>query len=374
MLINNIKIGYAYDKYMNIDNIITFCHFFKSIINELSNEINTKVLTFREILYCCLYMNGCSCSYSLANINMYLHDIIDVTDTTLKLARDEVDFKHFKKINNMLLNFIYLSDNKQRIIGVDGTYIQLPIELKDYGFNVSENNTYCIALVSSVYDISNDMLINYRLHKRNDERAALMKQMNYLRKGDILIMDRGYYSKKLLSALVEKGIEVVFRMQVSSLLIKELIKKGQESMKTSINYNDKEIAIRIITYKINDVDYYLLTTIMNHTPAYFKELYWQRWNLETNFRESKYVLSMNNILSRSENKVQQDIYSHSILFLVLSYFKKCIQESLPLDKFINSKNLMYLVVEKILYIIMYKKITKKTKKNLKKYANRFIND
>lgn len=163
-------------------------------------------------------------------------------------------------------------------------------------------------------------------------------------------------------------------MKTNSLLIKKLIDKGQTSMKTLINHNDTQIKFRIVTYKIDDVDYFLGTTIMNHTPAYFKNIYWRRWNLETNFRESKYVLSLNKILSRSENKVQQDIYCHCILFLISSYFKNCIQQTLPTNKFINSKNLMYLLVEEFLHTLMYVKITKNIKKNLKKCINVSLSD
>ena len=86
-------------------------------------------------------------------------------------------------------------------------------------------------------------------------------------------------------------------------MVKELIKKGQTSMITNVIYDNKKIKFRIITYKIGNKKYYLGTTIMNHKIEYFKNIYWKRWTLETNFRESKYLLSLDNILSKNENKI-----------------------------------------------------------------------
>jgi hypothetical protein len=71
----------------NIDPLISFSKFFRSTVEKISDELSTKtkVITFKDILYCCLYMNGNSFhTYSLANIHMCMNDIVDVTDTALK--------------------------------------------------------------------------------------------------------------------------------------------------------------------------------------------------------------------------------------------------------------------------------------------------
>ena len=104
------------------------------------------------------------------------------------------------------MDFIYNENDTPRIIAVDGTYIPLSINLKQYGFKTSVNNTYCTGLVSSLFDINKKMLINYRLCKKYNERKALMSQIGYLKPNDILIMDRGYYSKQLLFFLDDNNI------------------------------------------------------------------------------------------------------------------------------------------------------------------------
>lgn len=353
---------------MDISEFVTFSKFVRLTIEDINDEIpqKTREITFKDVVYCCLYMNGSSCSYSLANINMCMNDIIDVSDTALKKRRNVFDYIYFKQITDTLLDFIY-QDDTPRIVGVDGTYAPLSIELQEDGFKPSPKNTYCSCLISSLYDIERKMVINYNLFKEHNERAALMEQINYLKPNDILIMDRGYFSKKLLFDLNSKGIKVLFRMKTNSLLVTEMLDKGQTSMITTIIYDKEKIKFRIMTYKIDDKDYFLGTTIMNKTISYFKDLYWKRWRIETNFRESKYLLSLNNIQSKSINKVQQDIYSHNILFIICSYFKNQLEKLLPENKFINTTNLLYVIVSNLLYFMLYKKLTPSIKKTLIKH-------
>ena len=234
---------------MDFEKIITFCKFFKTTIDEVNNKFNNKIISFIDILYCCLYMNGTSCSYSLANIIMCANDIIDVSDSSLKKKRSTISYSNFKQISDSLINFIYEDDNDKR------------------------------------------------------------------------------------------EIDVIIRLRNNGLLVKNMIKKGQTSMITKINHKNEIIRFRIITYKINNNDYFLGTTIMNKTVAYFKNIYWKRWTVETNFRESKYFLSMDRLLSKNINKLQQDIYSHNSLFIIYSYFKNIMQADTPTNKFnaFNSK-------------------------------------
>ena len=49
-------------------------------------------------------------------------------------------------------------------------------------------------------------------------------------------MDSGYYSKGLLYFLNEMGVKVIFRMKKNSLMVKKMIEKGQNSMRTRVVY------------------------------------------------------------------------------------------------------------------------------------------
>ena len=104
---------------MSIDNIIPLCNFIKSFVDKININNRNKIISFKDSLY----MNSIPCSYSLANINMCMKEIIDVSDDALKKKRQNTDFYYFKQISDYLIDFIYKDNEESRIIGVDGTYI-----------------------------------------------------------------------------------------------------------------------------------------------------------------------------------------------------------------------------------------------------------
>lgn len=351
---------------MEINQITFFCRFFKSIVENIDTGDRNRIITFKDVLYSSLFMNGNSCSYSLVCINMCINNIIDVSYQALHTKRKNTNYSHFKDVSDCLIEYIYSENNEPRIIGVDGTKIPLSISLKKEGFTTSIKDTYCLALISSLFDVNKKLVINYNFCKKLNEREALINQFEYMREGDILIMDRGYYSRKLLSLLTKLKVKVIFRMRNCELSVRELIRKGQTSLITEISYQHETIIFRVVKYTINNQDYYLGTTIMNKTPAYFENLYWKRWCVEINFRQSKYLLSLNNILSKNANSIQQDVYSHNILFIIHSFFRNQIQNDIPNGKIINSKNLMYLITTYILCLMLYKKVTSGVEKKISK--------
>jgi hypothetical protein len=95
-----------------IDELTDFCKLFRSTVSKVASKIpnRTKVITFRDILYCCIYMNGNPCSYSMANINMFLKDIFDVTDSSLIKKRNSIHFSYFKQISDTLGDIFYKND------------------------------------------------------------------------------------------------------------------------------------------------------------------------------------------------------------------------------------------------------------------------
>jgi len=109
-----------------------------------------------------------------------------------------------------------------------------------------------------------------------------------------------------------------------------IIKKLRNATKNTsiiqnIRYNNKIIKIRVIKYFIDDTEYYLCTTIYNKSINYFIDLYWKRWKVETNFKQSKYDLSMLQLKSKNKNSINQDISIHNFIFIIAAYLKFLIQ-------------------------------------------------
>jgi hypothetical protein len=77
-------------------------------------------------------------------------------------------------------------------------------------------------------------------------------------------------------------------------------------------------------------------------------------------------------LSKTENKIKKDIYSHNILFLFSSFFNINLQELSTSDGLINTKNLLNLITNNILFLILYKKINTSTKEKIKKICKALL--
>ena len=120
-------------------------------------------------------------------------------------------------------------------------------------------------------------------------------------------MDRGYFSAALLQILTNAGIKVIFRMSMVPNCVKKFAKSNKNDIITTVTCEDGSfIKFRLIKYYIGKKVYFLGTTIMNKTVAYFKDIYWKRWSVEINFRESKYLTSLDNVMVGAPSKTPTD--------------------------------------------------------------------
>lgn len=82
-----------------------------------------------------------------------------------------------------------------RFLAVDGSDVSLPVEFVGLGCPKSTNGHYATAKISGLYDVNMKIPINFYLFTHGNERKALLEQIKlFVRPGDVIICDRGYYS------------------------------------------------------------------------------------------------------------------------------------------------------------------------------------
>jgi Transposase DDE domain len=216
--------------------------------------------------------------------------------------------------------------------------------------------------------VTNNIPINFSLFANFNERDALISQLKYLKSGDILVCDRGYFSEKLMDILTKNKINFVFRIKNTSKYSKML--KG--------DINDKIIDnVRVIKYELKSSaqytkkykkheelteDYYLLTSLTDKKYAinFFQEVYHKRWTVETNFRFCKYYASLGRIKSKSINFVKQDIQITNFIFILIGHLENLLTKHFKLiKKKINRKLSMKIITSDILHYLIKNKVTKK---------------
>ena len=297
----------------------------QKILNSNIKNINDKIIkrdrkiNFKEILYGSIYkcINNTSYQDVSSRINLdFIKRNIDttITNTAFIKKRNNIPNEYFLDINDSFVNYIFKNDNKPRIYAVDGSFINLFKNFDKYDFMyASKNKTYCQGIISCLYDVDNKIPINYFLLKTKDEREAFRNQIKYLRSGDTVIFDRGYYSYDLVEKLELIGVNYIFRLKSDKKEVKIMNKDNI----TDFTFINKKINNRIVHYRVDnsEEDYYLLTNL-NKSLDELKDLYWKRWQVEIHFKESKYNLSLKTINLKTENSLMQEIYIHNLIFIL----------------------------------------------------------
>jgi len=341
----------------------------QKILNTNIKNINNKIIkrnrkiNFKDILYGSIYKCINNASYqdvsSKINLNFIERNInTTISKTAFIKKRNIIPNKYFLDINNSFINHIFNNDKKPRIYGVDGSFINLFRSFEKYNYSyASKNNTYSQGIISCLYDIENKIPINYFLLKNRNEREGFRNQIKYLKSGDIVIFDRGYYSYDLIEKLELIGVNYIFRLKSNKKEVQYM------NLNNIIDYSflNKNINNRIVHYRIDNSedDYYLLTNLKKSINE-LKDLYWKRWQVEIHFKESKYNLSLNTINLKTENSLKQEIYIHNLIFILYYYFKININNPILKSKYkINNKTGIKLFSENIIYLLIYNKITNK---------------
>jgi len=358
---------------MNIDNIKTFQKILNTDIKNINNKIikRNRKINFKDILYGSIYkaINNTSYDDVIYEINKnFINKNINnsISKSSFIQKRNNIPNEYFLNINDSFINYIYKNNKSNRIIAVDGSFLNLYKNFDKFGYEyASNNNNYCKGIISCLYDIENKIPINYFLFKKRDERDAFKQQIKYLRKGDTVIFDRGYFSYDLIDILNKKNINYIFRLKCN----KKEVQYMKNNNLNSYIFKHKNINSKIINYNVKDSEdeYFLYTNLINKSIYELKDLYWKRWKVEIHFKESKYNLSLNNINLKTENSLKQEIYIHHLLF-ILYYFFTGNNDFLIKNKYkINNKIGIKIFSENIIYLLIYNKLTNSCFEKIKKY-------
>jgi len=97
---------------------------------------------------------------------------------------------------------------------VDGTRLMLPKhattieEFGEYGFGPKADSKRSMAIDSMLYDVHNHLTIDAQIAPySSSEQELLLKHLDKVKQGDLLLLDRGYACFWLFFLLKAKGIE-----------------------------------------------------------------------------------------------------------------------------------------------------------------------
>ena len=130
-------------------------------------------------------------------------------DIFLKINKDLV-LKYEEGVKEGLLL------GKHRIFAVDGTRLNLPREMVDCGYKKCNKDAYYPqGLMSCIYDINTHIVHDFCLEKNLNERICAAEHIKVLKKDDVVIFDRGYFSYLMLCQCMELRVHPIFRISLS---------------------------------------------------------------------------------------------------------------------------------------------------------------
>lgn len=153
---------------------------------------NRKISTKDVFYYTSQLIENKTKSSTTVNSQMYKNNICKATASSFIKKRNNIPFTYFNDMSNKLLEYHYsISNNrifnKYRILAVDGTHTKLSKNLLSENYKLTKNKTYVNSLISGIYDISNNTIVDLHLSNVNSERKQYLEQFKYLNKNDIVI-------------------------------------------------------------------------------------------------------------------------------------------------------------------------------------------
>lgn len=283
-------------------------------------------------------------------------NIREVTKGALTQARSKLNPWAFIRLNEVVVNTFYneaeyYTWKNFRILAVDGSRLVLPRhktiidEFGEHHFGPKADSARSLALTSMLYDVLNHLTLDAQIAPYSDsERDLLDKHMGKLQKGDLLLLDRGYPSIKLMYQLKNRGIEFCIRMKEDWWLkVKSFVESDdQERLVTFLlpkkdrkHFSDSDqihqaITCRLIKIELPTGEKEVLCTSLTDIEQYpydqFEALYHTRWNEEEAYKLLKSRIEIEDFSGKTAKAVKQDFHAKILLMTLCASFAHPIEE------------------------------------------------
>lgn len=266
--------------------------------------------------------------------------------------------KLYKDMTNFFIDKLYgefkgFSKFKGYIIcACDGSIFSLPInKTTRKEFDVPDDSIFEIhrvrSRVSCIMDVNSKFILSSKIVERSIDEITLA--LNHLKELKtrfditkfITIYDRGYVSLELMLNTEEMGSKYLIRLKKNSFIKqKKYITDGDGIIQvnwtnTRLNRirdeklrkkakDNKFLEIRIVEIKLKNGEIELLATNLTKeefTKEELKQLYGQRWEIETGFKKLKTLVRIEEFTGNRRIIIEQDFYAHIFIYNLANAIK-----------------------------------------------------
>lgn len=252
----------------------------------------------------------------------------------------------------------YLKWNGYRLLGIDGSTIVLPNhptiakEFETIGFGPHADSQRSIARISLLFDLLNLTTLDGQIDSyKVPERDLARKHFEHIQPGkDLVVMDRGYPSIRLMFEMQQQGIDYCIRQKDEWVLeVKDMLEKGEtdkivhyklptkdRDLLTKFNTENDQITCRIAIVTLPDGNKEILcTSILDDKKLpydSFSTLYHYRWNIEEGFKSYKSRIQLEAFSGKTAHAIKQDFYAKIFIMATTAVLAFPIDEKLKKEQ------------------------------------------
>ena len=308
--------------------------------NRLSNRdfIRKRKLPFVSLVLFMINIIKQTLQKELTNFMELIKDRKEnITKSAFSQSRIKLKPEAFIELNETLIEEFYTDNIVKkwegfRLCAIDGSKLILPThskELMEKFGTLSSGMIIPQAQISTCYDVLNEIIIDSQLETLQvNEMNQAVRHLNKLSEEDLVIFDRGYSATWFYYILTQKNISFVNRVPKQFIKVAEYFRLSDEKSKIiEVNVlpqksryglqrhgisDFKPFKIRLVKVVLDTGEIEVLATTLTDEEKYpseiFKELYFKRWGIETNYNHLKSNLNIEEFTGLSEIAIRQDFF------------------------------------------------------------------
>jgi hypothetical protein len=210
----------------------------------------------------------------------------------------------------------------RRVLALDGTTLRVP-NVPECAEHFGGMDTSCgkfrpLARASAVFDVLRGCFIDAALDTfATDERTLAQKHLDALGAGDLLVMDRGYPSRRWFTQLQERNIGFCSRITGDHRwkAVRRFTRGPSDDAIVDLGTRDQPMLLRLVRAMLPNGKLLVMATNLYDKglqPSNFAELYRRRWRIEEAFKLIKARLQVENWTGVLPHTVEQDFFASLI--------------------------------------------------------------
>lgn len=282
--------------------------------------------------------------------------------SALSQARYKLLASAFTELNQLVLDWLaeHLPEPRWygfRLVAADGTTLHLPDSAwMTQAFGVTHDvhgNRFVMGRAVGLFAVTGRRLLRAELDTyETDERSLLLRCLDALASGDLLLLDRGFPARWLFAELIRRGIAFCIRADGSRMAeVKSFLRTGQSDRRVTLKPSAQDrrraaghgielasdpVTIRLVRVSLpNGRSEVLITSLLDtlaYPAGYFGPLYHQRWRIEECFKTLKARLQIEQFTGVHPEAVEQDLQARVLLLNLTAALCQTAEASLPETK------------------------------------------